>query len=285
MTLRQILAAAIAALTFTTHAFANEPDYVLVQRYEYSSESLDGESSGSGSGGSILSERIIQSQDGSLEIEYSIPGDFSKVRGNAMWMFPARVLVAPSGTKTLLNASELEERASAWLERAEWPREVCGQWIFTWTAFQVLCDPLEVIGQIEADDMRPGPIAAGATIRLPKSGTQAVLSEAGRDDLGRVFTASAPIDSTAIRRQAAQTRVITAQISGEELTIEDALEQTASITAEGGVTVTFTVDSDGLILKRTDSYEMTIIGDEHGDERRVGTSTVVRLSYEDWRID
>jgi len=282
MTLRQILAAALAALTFTTHAFANEPDYVLVQRYEYSSESLDGGNSGSGSGGSVLSERIIQSQDGSLEIEYSIPGDFSKVRGNAMWMYPARVAVAPDGSKILLNASELEERNLAWREKANWPPVVCGKWTLPWTAVQISCDPQAVIEEIKGHDMRPGVLEAGTSFALPEYGVELVLSKGEPDERGQVLTATGAINSDYAQRKIAEAKVVAASISGQELTLEQALADAASITTDGEVSVTFIVDKDGLVLMREERYDITVTGQGFGDERRTGRITVFRVPYGDW---
>lgn len=282
----QLLLGLVAAALPVAPSHAGDPDYppdyVLVQKYEYSSEDLDGGGSGSGSGNTVLAERIIEQLSGAVEIEYSIPGDFSKVRGNAMWMFPARVMVASDGTKTLLNTAELEERVDSWLNEAKWPRELCGQWIFTWTAMQILCDPAAVIDQIEANDMRPGILAEGRVIKLNDNELEAVLSEIESDDLGRVFTATAQINSEFARRQAAQSKIIAAQVRGVEITMEQAREQVASMTAEGSVTVTFTVDEEGVVLKRAETYDITVRDDEDGGNRRIGTSTVFRVSYEDW---
>lgn len=282
MTFPRIFACVLAGLAVAFPALASEPDYVLEQIYRYSSQGLDSGSKGSGSGRTVLSERIIQEQDGRVEVEYSILGDLDEVRGNAKWMYPARVLVAPDGTKTLLNADELDARVNDWLKKAEWTREACGQWGFTWTAYQVLCDPQAVIGEIEAQDMRPGIIADGQAMQLPSFGTFVVLRKGEQDDRGLTYVGTAQIGSEFVRRQIAQSMVVTAQLNGDALSIEQALEQALSIEAEGEVTLTLIVDPQGLIVKRTEEYEMIVTGGEYGDERRTGTTTTFRVSYQDW---
>lgn len=261
---------------------ASEPDYVLVHRYEYSSENIDGGGSGSGSGNTALSERILETRGDGIVIEYSIPGDFDKVRGNAMWMYPARVLVAADGTKTLLNADELKARNTEWLESAGWPVEVCGEWTFTWTAVQILCDPQEVIKEIEANDMRPGTLVAGEAITVSGYDAEFVLQEGGTDQGDAVLTATSEIDNDYARRKIAETRVIVGKITGEEISFEQALAEAASITTAGEVQVTLILGKNGLVQRREASSEVTVTGPNYDDERRTNRSTTVRVPYQDW---
>jgi len=274
----------LAGLSIAFPALASDPDYVLVQSYDYASKDLEGRGSGSGSGRTAMAERVIETREDGLVIEYSIPGDQDKIRGNAMWMYPARVLVAPDGSKTLLNAGELKERNLAWRESAEWPPEVCGQWIFTWTAIQILCDPRKVIEEIEATDMRPGNLAVGTTIALPQYGVELVLGEGEPDDRGMVLTATGTVSSDFAKRQAAQAEVIAAKINGKELALEQALADAASITADGEVGVSFIIDENGSILKREERYDITVTGEDNEGEHRTGRVTVFRVLYDDWLI-
>ena len=274
----------LAGLSIAFPALASDPHYVLVQSYDYESKDLEGRGSGSGSGRTAMAERVIETREDGLVIEYSIPGDQDKIRGNAMWMYPARVLVAPDGSKTLLNAGELKERNLAWRESAEWPPEVCGQWIFTWTAIQILCDPRKVIEEIEATDMRPGNLAVGTTIALPQYGVELVLGEGEPDDRGMVLTATGTVSSDFAQRQAAQAEVIAAKINGEELALEQALADAASITADGEVGVSFIIDENGSILKREERYDITVTGEDNEGEHRTGRVTVFRVLYDDWLI-
>ena len=96
MTFTRNFACVVAGLAFAFPASASEPDYVLEQTYRYSSQGLDSGSKGSGSGRTVLSERIIQEQDGGIEVEYSIPGDFDEVRG------PRQQAPACAGATSLL---------------------------------------------------------------------------------------------------------------------------------------------------------------------------------------
>ncbi len=262
-------------------AAASQPDYVLVQTYETSFIQA-GSSSGSASGRTALTERVIaQSADGT-EIDYSIPQDPADARGSAIWMYPARVLIGPNGDKRVLNAQELDARVDEWLASADWTRDACSRWLFTWTAVQIRCDPAAVIEVIEANDMRPGTIAEGVLLDIPGYGISAYLREAGMRGNRRLFIAEAELDSDWARRKGAEVAVAVAEMNGETLAFEDALIAEAEVETSGTIRIEFEVDDAGLVWGRTSEVEELVIKPSQTDELRRMRSTVTRFTYDDW---
>ncbi len=135
MRVRHIVRALLLFLPFVAQgAFAadateaqGEPDYIPFLEYETRIQDLQGEGHSGGSGRQAIAERIIANGEDGTEIEYFIPAEKDEIRGNAMWMFPARVLVSPDGAKRILNGEELQSRLEDWLKLAQWKREVCSR--------------------------------------------------------------------------------------------------------------------------------------------------------------
>lgn len=270
----------LAALILAAPAAAQ--DYVLEVEYSNSAEGTDGGSHSSSEGRQAIAERVIAVTGDGVEAEYTIPDDREDVRGNERWMFPARIRILADGSKTLLNPQELAARNAAWLTEAQWPREVCSRWLFTWTAIQILCDPEAAIEAIESYGMSPGRIAEGEAIALEGALGPIVLARTGEVDGRSILTGSGPVDVAYLRESAARTALVVAEIMDETLTPEAAQTQAAAITASGTVSVTFEVDTAGMVWKRTDRSEINITGDADGDETRRGERTVTRLTREDW---
>ncbi len=257
--------------------------YVLRLEYETSSQSLAEPGDRSSSRGhQTLSERPIRETAAGTEIEYATPGPPEEVRGNASWMFPVRLLVASDGRKTVLNPEQLETRLTTWLERAEWSREVCSKWLFTWTAIQVRCDPDAAIEAVETFGMRPGQITEGAQFEPTGDLVPVVLTRTGFRDGRTVLSAVARIDPQSVRAGATKTALVPAQISGEDLPPEAAALQAAGLGATGTLTVEFEVDEAGLIWKRVDTREIVVTGGDNGDEVRRSSQTVTRIGLAEW---
>jgi len=269
-------------VAFTAPAVAQDPDYILIMRYETSSEKLGDLGSSSSRGSAALTERILTQADEQLEIEYAIPGDPGEIRGNAMWMYPARVAIAPDGSKTLLNSAELDARVEQWLAEAQWPREACGRWLFTWTAFQILCDPDDVLAEVEAQEMRLRQYDAGFATWLALISAPVALEKAGMWGDLRVFTGTAPIGRADLLENQIQSELGRAEIFGEALSEEEARAKLSGFDASGTYTVELEVDASGLVWARTERFEMLLTGLEDGDERRTGTTVTTRRSFEDW---
>lgn len=277
--MRLTLTIAAAALLATPVA---AQDYVLKLEYETETRGDDGEVSSSASGRQPIAERVIAVGDAGAEVEYALPYDPEEIRGNERWMFPARIMVAPDGGKTLLNAPELLARNAAWLAEAEWTTEVCSRWTFSWTAVQIRCDAEAAIEAIETYGMQPGRIAEGQPFALEGALGPVVLQRSGEQDGRIVLSGSGAVDPAFIREREARGALVVAEVSGETLTPEDARATAAAITASGTLWVTFEVDAAGLVWRREDRSEITIAGSTFSNGTTRARQTVTRISRAQW---
>lgn len=270
------------ALALLAASPAAAQDYVLQLEYETETRGDDGEVTSSASGRQPIAERVIAASPEGMELEYSLPFDPEEIRGNERWMFPARMRVAPDGAKTILNPDELLARNAAWLAEADWPREVCSRWGFSWTAYQVRCDVEAAIEAADTYGMQPGRIAEGQPFALKGALGPVVLARAGEKDGRIVLTGTGPVDPAFIREREARGALVVAEVSGEALTPAEATAKTAAITATGTLTVTFEIDAAGLVWRREDRSEITLDGSEFSDGTTRARQTVTRLPRAEW---
>ncbi|HSI18034.1 MAG TPA: hypothetical protein VK980_09710, partial [Sphingomonas sp.] len=151
--------AAIAALLLPVVAQAQTPaakagEIFAVSRTQRTDFSGNRGSSGMSSISGAIQERVIAVRDDGLEIEYDLPSGSSAEDREREWQFPARIFKPAYGRSRLLNAPELAGRVDSWLKLAGMPREACGHWMFTWTAFKIECDPQSVLEIIDGYDLR-----------------------------------------------------------------------------------------------------------------------------------
>jgi hypothetical protein len=253
VTTLRLVASAVALLLAVGSAHAGEAPFgvragdVYEIRWEQKTQEKTGErSSGSSSSRSTYAERIVAIREAGVEVEFDLPDDSTEQERQREWLFPARILKRHDGSLELLNGPELEERLDAWLERAEWPREVCGRWYFTWSAFQVNCDPQSVLRTYEALDVTTS-------------------GEAGTET----------VDAEAVRRGRAEADVIVAQINGRVLAFEEALAAHSSEQISGTVATSFERDAPERLL-RTQVTELEIVEPDGVIETRSTTETVTR---------
>lgn len=277
--MRLALTLAAAALVATPAA---AQDYVLQLAYETETRGDDGEVTSSASGRQPIAEKVIAATPEGTELEYSLPFGPEEIRGNERWMFPARMRVAPDGTKTILNPEELLARNAAWLAEAEWPREVCSRWGFTWTAFQVRCDVEAAIEAADTYGMQPGRIAEGQPFALEGALGPVVLARAGENEGRIVLTGTGQVDLAFIREREVCGALVVAEVSGEALTPDEATAKAAAITATGTLTVTFEIDAGGMVWRREDRSEITLDGSEFSDGTTRARQTVTRLPRAEW---
>lgn len=257
-------------------------DYVLQLEYETNTRGDDEGSRSSSSGRQAIAEKVIATTAEGVELEFALPYDPEEIRGNERWMFPARVRVAPDGSKTILNSEELLARNAAWLAEAEWTRDVCSRWLFTWTAVQIRCDPEAAIEAVETYGMQPGPIGEGQPFALEGALGPVVLARSGEHDGRIVLTGTGPVDPAFIREREARSAMVVAEISRETLTPEEAAAQAAAITAIGTLVVKFEIDASGLVWRREDLSEVTVTGSRFSDGTRHARQTVTRLPRAEW---
>lgn len=208
----------------------------------------DGSSSGSSSDRDAVMERVIAVRDTGLELEFDLPASATADDRARSWQFPARVFKPVHGPMTLLNRPELEARLDRWLKDANWPRTVCGHWIFTWNAFRIECDPLSVIKTIEGFDLGHDSLQDGTPWLDPLARGPAPLRV---EPDGRTFIAHLVVDPDVVRRGEAETDVATGEILGKPVTLDAARRARAAEDVSGTITVTLEADSTGQARRRT----------------------------------
>ena len=150
-----LLIFALALVSIPAAAAPNVGGSYTVIRESKSEDSSTEGSSGSSFDRDTIIVRVISASVGGFELEYDLPPSASKQDRQVAWQFPARVFMPLTGAPQLLNGAELSKRVDVWRARAGWTREACGQWIFTWNAFKVECDPQSVVGMVVAFDLEP----------------------------------------------------------------------------------------------------------------------------------
>lgn len=250
-------------------------EYEISMRYETSEQTSDG-SSGSSSGRNAILERVIGVREEGLELEFDLPKEATAEDRARSWQFPARVFRATDGSMQLLNRPELEARLDGWLKAAGWTRAACGQWIFTWDAFRIECDPESVIGTIEAFDLRSTGIREGAAYQAPEAQRPGTLSRKSAGPLGPTFVVVSEVDPDAVRRARAESDVAVGEMMQKPVTLDAALGERAKDAVSGTISVTFDTDPDGHIRSRTRVTQVETRRPDGGTESRTMTETVER---------
>jgi hypothetical protein len=98
-------------------------------------------SSGSSHDQDTIIERVTGLRAEGLELQYDLPNSATPDDRARSWQFPAQVFKPFGGPGQLLNGPELETRLDGWLKAAGLPRTACGQWYFTWNAFELVHFP------------------------------------------------------------------------------------------------------------------------------------------------
>ncbi len=196
-------------------------------------------------------ERVIAVSSLGLELEFDLPTNVTVEDRALTWKFPARVFQSSDGTIRLLNGDELETRVDRWLTMAGMTREMCGRWIFTWTAFRIECDPESVIADIQAINLLGTDLHEGAAYQLPETLGSGTLSRISDGPNGATYTVTLAVDADAVRRSRAESDVAVGEIVQDPVTLEAALDERSKESVSGTVEVTFDVDPSGNPTRRT----------------------------------
>lgn len=258
MSLIAIIAALFASLGAGSDGLSGFPDsdpvvgdrYEIIVSYETSQRSSDG-SSGSSSGRKTFEERVIAVSDLGVELEFDLPAASTDEERDRVWQYPARVLQPSDGPMRLLNRPDLEVRLDRWLAAAGLPKAACGQWIFTWTAFRIECDPETVVDDIEAFDLRSADIREGAPYRHPGALGAGTLTRTSEGADGATYAVRLEVDADAVRKAHAESDVVVGEIMQTPVTLESALIERSKETISGTVEVAFEVDAVGRPIRRT----------------------------------
>lgn len=235
--------------------------YEIKYSYETSRKTGD-QSSGRSSGTNLLIERIIAINEESIDLEYDISLNPSEEDRAREWKLPAKVRRNNDGTLLLLNTDEMEIRITKWLEKASWTREVCDQWIFTWNAFKIECDPQSALELITSYDLNSN------NFDPTKPYENKFASHAGKLQLlantpeGKTYHTKLELNPQIIKTELAETQLIIGQITGKEITIEDAQKEQALKSISGNIQIKLDVDNEGRLIKRTEVFNIKTIEDD-----------------------
>lgn len=253
-----------ALLALSAEAWAQQappPDrpgdaYELNLRIRTESQSTNGSSGKSNSGGALI-ERVVALHPDGLELEFDLPPDTTPEERAREWQWPARVLWSENAPPRLLNGAEMEQRLDVWLKAGEIPREACGRWFFSWTAFKIECDPNAVLETLKVYDLRSG---AGPA-----------------DPAGEPVVIETDVDPEEVRREKAEADVVVAEITGgEPLTFEQALAARASDQISGIETLVREVDSHSRPIQQVRTIRLEITTADGIVEQSTSTQTLTR---------
>lgn len=273
--------AAMVVLVLGACGYSTQPlpqageEYEIVVSYE-TSILANGKPSGSSRGQNIYVERVIIARDDGLELEYDLPEQVSAEDRARVWQFPVRVFRPTNGPMQLINREELETRVDAWLATAGLNRSACGEWIFTWNAFRIECDPETILETIRAfdflfTDLREGTLYRDPMARSPeklkriKNGADSVRVEAVME-----------VDPDAVRRARAEADVVVGKIMNAPVTFDSALRDRAKEVVSGTIEVTFDIDSSGNAWRSTKVTRLEFDGPGDRSEAETATETVER---------
>ncbi|QLC21233.1 hypothetical protein HFP51_02940 [Parasphingopyxis sp. CP4] len=231
--------------------------FSITLQYETSSQTTGGSESSSRGHQSIV-ERVIAVEDDGLTLEYDLPSSVSEEERARHWQYPARVFRSRSGEQQLLDRELLEDRVSEWLDRFEIPRSACGHWLFTWNAFQIVCDPESVLQSIAQYDLRPTNLRDGGLFHDPVALGPGQFVRSATDAGELQFVVEMAVDPDKIRQERVEADLVAAEIMGRELTEEEASYARASEEITGSAVVTFHTDADGQIIRRTREVSLEI---------------------------
>jgi hypothetical protein len=269
-----ILIASINANARSSHV----GDEVEIRKsYETSSETSDGSSSGNSSGHDSLLERVVAVQEDGRELIYDLPKSATKEDRARNWQFPAHVFQPNHGSIKLLNQGDLEARLATWLKSAGWDRSVCGQWIFTWNAFHIDCDPQSVIDTINAVDLRVSELGEGAFYSDSNSKEPGKLVRTTSEAGAATFTVELKVDSDAVRRARAESDVVVGEIVKKPVLLEAAFRGRLKEEISGTVSVTLDVDDVGQVRRRVRVIRLKTKRLDGSTETETNTETVERL--------
>jgi hypothetical protein len=234
--------------------------FQITQSYETSSERDDSGFSSS-RGKSAVIERVIRVDDGGMELEYDEPPEVDGPRKGQSWQLPARIYRPTNGAPVLLNAAELEKRVGPWLKKAKLPREACGQWIFTWDAFKIECDPASALGIVEAYNLWLPNLSEGKPYSDPSALVPVPLQIKSKDDRGLVYVAELEIDPEKVKIGKAESDVVVGKIMREPKTFEAALAKQANDKISGTISVAIEANPFGQVTKQTMITKLRIDAD------------------------
>ena len=222
--------------------------------------------SSSSSGSYHYVERVIDISDAGVLREFDLD-DQREERPLVAWQYPVRVL-DDGRSLAIVNRDEMVARRDRFMAEADIPMSACGSYYFTWNVFQVECDPEAVLELYEELDLQPDSLAEGSPVLHSSTDEQGTLERAGR----RSLRAELPVSPELVRRERAEGDMVIAALSGEELTVEEALAARADDRVSGTVEILLEYGPDRMVHTRTETVRITYTdGDETENMESVRT--------------
>jgi hypothetical protein len=277
------LVAALLLLASVAHAgrFPRAPRVGDIYEITLVKDSVQQGTNGS-SGSSHDKDRIIEQVTGvradGLELLYDLPKTTTADERARIWQFPVRVFMPFGGPAQLLNGPELEARLDGWLKAASLARTACGQWIFTWNAFRIECDPQSVIKTIQSYDLRSTDLREGGLYQDSEAGSSGKLTRKADGSDGETFAVQLPVDADAVRRARAESDVVVGEIMKKAVSLEAALHERAGEIVSGTISVAFETDPAGNVRRRTKVTKLDIKLPDGRSETQTITETLERRS-------
>lgn len=240
-----------------------------------SHESSD--SSGSSTTRNALVKRIIDVRAEGVELVYDLPESTTEKARERQWQFPARVFQPLDGALQLLNGAELEERVNSWLIKFKIPRSACGSTVFTWTAFDIECDPQSVLKAIGVFDIGVSRLYDGAIFQDPAARGVGILARKTAEQEEEAFTALMPINPDVVRRDRAEADVKIGRMTNKPVAFEAAMARREKETVSGTVSFVFETDPAGKVQRRTKIIKTEITTPDGAVESSTKTETLEQV--------
>jgi hypothetical protein len=247
--------------------------FTLARRFE-TKEEKQGESSGSSTDRDALIERVVEVRGDGLVIDYDLPEGAKPDERARQWEFPVRIFEPNAGPPRLLDPAGMSRRVEAWLKRSKLKRSACGRWGFTWTAYQIECDPQSVLKVIAVFRLSRGTMRAGDHYQDAHAAAPAVLTQTSVDQDGTLYTAQMTLDPDLVRQERAESDVVVGAILQEPITLKQALKNQAAMAITGTITTLFETDTSGAVVRRTTLTKMKI-KDAHGTTETLNSTEVL----------
>lgn len=248
-------------------------------RLSYRTEDTDSDGSrGTSSGHDSILERVVAVLPEGVEYEYDLPPEASKQDRQREWLLPARILRPTTGAARLLNEPELEARLDKWLASAKWTREICGRWIFTWNAFQIVCDPKKALSTVELFNLDAIQPTDGKPITIPRAQAGGIIRQISNGKAGATYEVSFAVDPLEVRKERAEADVAVGSITGKQVSLQTALEEHAKNKVSGTIRISFETDDIGKVWRRITETKLSTTKPDGKTELSERVETVERVA-------
>jgi len=275
-----VFAIAVCAATQSVAQASDAPEvFEIIIRYETRSEG--NRMTGSSSGGYHYREEVYARTGDCRLRRFDVVDDPEHSRPLALWKMPVLLRECAGQPAEIANREAMVARRDAFLSAAELPPEACGRHYFTWDVFKIECDPEAVIDTVERIDLSSLALQDGAHFLVRDTETRLTLTQAESGPDGRrTFTGRGTIDPEVLREQKASAIMVIAEVSGEEISLEQAMARIAEHRFAGEVSVKLMEEPAEDRITLTVVSETSETDAEGNTETRWGEEVTIRERVE-----